>query len=141
MAIDHGGGSKAGKAGTAPLPSVGALAAVRLVVIEGGHVAWVLKGGLAASYTPRHSVIGVPLGGGGGGVGKINLARARDLTAILTVAACQLGFVAGRVAVGLRCIRHRSTTWHSWNATLRGFWDRTRMQGAHASRPGRNRHR
>ena len=40
-------------------------------------------------------------GEGGGGVGEPSLARARDLTAVRAVAARQLGFVAGRVAVGL----------------------------------------
>ena len=40
-------------------------------------------------------------GEGGGGVGEPSLARDRDLTAVRTVAAHQLGVVAGRVAVGL----------------------------------------
>jgi hypothetical protein len=73
----HGGGvGETGEAGAARLPSIGGLAAVELVVKEGGGVAGVRKGALAAGVGPRRCVIGVPLGGGGGGVGEPSLARA-----------------------------------------------------------------
>jgi hypothetical protein len=91
------------KAGTAHLPWVGSLAALKLSTKEICGIVWIRSSILASSMGPRRYIISVPLTGIGvvKRVVKLANADARDLTSKGFIAAFQLGFIAGRVAVRL----------------------------------------